>query len=117
MNAKYHLLFLIERVSVRFLQGSTSGGSLCSIVMDLALTVLLPKVRRSGCTQTCIQHCLSHPYRQYSDKFPSPRADIPNSGGKRLREVDAHFPLGSAGTTYSCSSSLIQWHELCSCPH
>src|SRR5207253_4581961 len=31
MNAKYHLLFLIERVSVRFLQGSTSGGSLCSI--------------------------------------------------------------------------------------
>ena len=95
MKAKYHLLFLIERVSVRFLQGSTSGGSLCSIVMDVALTVLLQKVRRSGCTQTCIQHCLSNLFIEYNDKFPRPWEDSPNSGGKRFREGDVHFPLGS----------------------
>ena len=36
MKAKYHLLFLIERVSVRFLQESTSGG--------------LPVFHRHGCS-------------------------------------------------------------------
>src|SRR5438105_15884549 len=50
---------------------------------------------RSGCMQTCIQHCLSNLFIEYSDKFPRPWEDIPNSGGKRFREGDVHFPLGS----------------------
>jgi hypothetical protein len=60
-----------------------------------------------GCTLACIQHCLSNLFIEYNDKFPRPWEDIPNSGGKRFREGDVHFPLGYGDTTYSCSSSLL----------
>jgi hypothetical protein len=37
-NRKYHHLLLIWRVLVRFLRRSTFDGSLCSIIVDGALT-------------------------------------------------------------------------------
>ncbi len=43
------------------------------------------------CMQTCIQHCLSNLFMEYSDKFPRPWEDIPNSGGKGSQAMDQQF--------------------------